>query len=461
MGKKQNYSVVILAAGLGTRMKIDYPKVFQPILGVPMISEVVRAAAALNPARILVVVGQHRRLFEEWRQKNPTGKKNIPLFLVDQKPQLGTAHALMMAEPYLKKSPGFLVLPGDVPLINKEILSALVARMKNSRPVLAGVILTAVMDNPTAYGRIIEKDNRIKIVEEKDATAAERQIKEINSGIYYFRNSPDFWEALHKIRNDNSKKEYYLTDIVEILSGEGKKIVREKISESEAVFGVNTFWDLARAERIKQLKIIQNHCLAGVRIINPETVYIEAAVRIGPGTVIWPNNFLIGKTIIGRDCFLGPGNFIADSRIGAGAEIRASFLYEVRCGQRVKIGPFAHLRPKTIIQDEVRVGNFSEIKKSVVGRNTKISHLAYIGDAHLGKDINIGAGAITCNFDGQKKHPTYIGDGSFIGSNVNLVAPVRIGKKSLVGAGSTITRNVGDHTLAIARQRQVNLARKK
>ena len=297
-------------------------------------------------------------------------------------------------------------------------------------------------------------------MEEKDASLPVKRIREINSGIYCFK-SPALWKVLGKIKNNNAKKEYYLTDSIAILNALSRPVGAYKIRGVEEILGVNSRVELAKAEAVLRKRALEKIMAEGVTVLDPANTYISPETTVGRDSVIYPGTIVEGASSIGAGSVIGPNAFIKNSKIGSFCEVRISYIYDSEVSDGVKIGPFAHIRPGTLLKENARIGNFTEIKKSVVGRGTKVSHLAYIGDTELGVDINVGAGAITCNYDGVNKHKTYIGDGSFVGSNVNLVAPVKIGKNVLIAAGSTITEDVPAGTLAIARTRQIIKPRKK
>jgi len=446
-------AVVILAAGEGTRMKSSLPKVLHNVCGRPMIGWVIESIMALRPYGTYIVVGHQADLVKE-----KSARKEI--VFVEQKKQLGSGHALMQAEQKLKHFHGsILVLCADTPLIRTETLSVLLnfhSREKN-----AATVLSVINDNPFGYGRIIRSPSGQveKIVEEKDASREIKKIKEINSGIYCFE-SPLVWDALKNIKAENAKKEYYLTDAVDILNRQGNKVGGCTICGANEVMGVNSRVELASAEKAKRFEILEKLMISGVTIIDPSNTYISADAAIGGDTVILPGTTIEGKTVIGSNCRIGPFAFVSDAKIGNFVQVRSSYIYDSEIGNESQIGPFSHIRPGTIIKTGVKVGNFSEIKKSTLEDGSKVNHLTYIGDATVGKKVNIGAGTITCNYDGVKKHKTIIGDRSFIGSNVNFVAPVEIGSDAVIGAGSTITDDVPSKALAIARARQVNKIRK-
>ena len=450
-------SALVLAAGAGTRMKSATPKVLHPLSGVPMLERVLGRVRALSPDRVAVVVGHGRE--EIVRAVKGDGS----LEFVHQKEQKGSGHAVRSASAWIRRisrnSDRLIVLCGDTPLIRTETLRALAERHKAAGN--AATILSAEHENPFGYGRIVrDGSGRVwKITEEKDATPEERLIREVNSGIYCFDTKLLLW-ALPKLKNDNAKREYYLTDVIELLYREGRRVDtvrlgRDAQGDSFETMGINNRAELARAEEILQYRILERWMMEGVTIQRPSTVYIEESVKIGPDTVLLPGTQLLGKTVVGSGCRIGPSTLIEDSEVGDGVVVRTSYIYGSRIGDRAQIGPFTHLRAGADIAAEARIGNFSEIKNSKVGRDTKVSHLSYIGDATLGDGINVGAGVITCNFDGVKKHRTEIGSRSFIGSNVNLIAPVRIGAGAVVGAGSTITQDVPADALALERGQPV------
>jgi bifunctional UDP-N-acetylglucosamine pyrophosphorylase/glucosamine-1-phosphate N-acetyltransferase len=366
----------------------------------------------------------------------------------------------MQAEQKLKNFHGnILVMCADTPLVKTTTLSVLLnfhSREKNS-----ATVLTVMNENPFGYGRILRSPTGQveKIVEEKDASREIKKLKEINSGIYCFE-SPLIWDALKDIKSENAKKEYYLTDVIDILNRQGKKVGGCTICGVNEVMGVNSRVDLSAAEKAKRFEILEKLMMSGVTVIDPSTTYVSADAAIGADTVVLPGTTIEGKTIIGSNCSIGPSAFISDSTIGDMVNVKSSYIFDSNIGSEVKIGPFSHIRPGTVLKKGVRVGNFSEVKKSTVNEGSKVNHLTYIGDAEIGKNVNIGAGTITCNYDGMKKHKTTIGDRVFVGSNVNFVAPVKIGSEALIGAGSTITEDVPSKALAIARARQINKTRK-
>jgi len=408
-------------------------------------SRVISAVSKLKPDNIVVVLGH----------KSEEAKKELAGLGVKfayQKKQLGSAHALMQAGKVLKNyNGGILVISGDVPLVKSSTLSSLVKHNKRNKS--AVTVLAAKVDNPFGYGRIIRAGTALEeIVEEKDATPQQKLIKEINSGIYCF--DKNVWKALSKVRPDNAKKEYYITDTVSILKKAGKKAGLLVVQDEREVKGINNREELAQAERLLLKNKIKELLEKGVTVIDTENVYVSDDAEVGTDTVIYPGAFISSGVKIGKKCVIKGSCFIEDSKIGDNCEISYSYVSGAELGKNVKIGPFAHIRPGTVLKDNVKVGNFSETKKSVIEKNSKVNHLSYVGDAEIGEDVNIGAGTITCNYDGHKKHKTIIGAKAFVGSNVNFVAPVKVGKGALVAAGSTITKDIPSGTLAIARSRQ-------
>lgn len=446
-------SVVILAAGEGTRMKSDLPKVLHALSGKPLIKWVLNSVYNLRPAEVIAVVGHGAAQV----QNELSGEK---VSFAEQKKQLGSGHALAQTEKYLKNFSGdILVLCGDTPMISPVTLRELIRRHNSEKN--AATVLSAEAPNPFGYGRIyrLPSGQVSGIIEEKDASPEQRKITEVNSGIYCF-SCAGLWRGLKKITPQNKKHEYYLTDIISILNDLGLPVGAYKAHDFNELQGINTRIDLSRAAGLVRAKILDELMLSGVTIINPAHTYISPETQIGRDTVIYPGTIIEGKSVIGKNCFIGPNTFIKNSSVGDNSEIRSSFIDDSFVASKVKIGPFSNLRPGSKIMDGARVGNFSEIKNSFVGQDSKVNHLSYIGDATLGQKVNVGAGTITCNYDGFKKHATIIGDRVFVGSNVNLVAPVKVGHDVVLGAGSTITDEVPAKTLAIARARQVNRPRK-
>ncbi len=443
-----NVFAVILAAGQGTRMKSKLYKVLHPVCGKPMVQHVVDHIQTLDVNRIVTVVGH--------------GAEKVQLQLGDkseyvlQAEQLGTAHAVQQAEEILGNEEGTtLVVCGDTPLIRPETMQALFEhhQAKNAK----ATILTAIAENPTGYGRILRGENGQveQIVEQKDASAEQQLVKEINTGTYCFDNKLLF-ETLKLVKNDNAQGEFYLPDVIEILQKQGDIVEAYVTDDFEETLGVNDRVALSQAETLMRARINEKHMRNGVTIIHPETTYISADAVIGRDTIIQPGSMIEGATVIGEDCIIGPNTQIADSRIGDRTIVHSSVVRESAIAEDTAIGPYAHIRPLSEIGSHVKIGNFVEVKKSKLDNDTKVSHLSYIGDAEIGSNVNIGCGSITVNYDGKNKFKTIIEDDVFVGCNTNLVAPVKVGKGSFIAAGSTITKEVPEDALAIARARQEN-----
>ena len=442
--------LVVLAAGKGTRMKSGLPKVLHAAGGLPLIEHVLRTADTLSPSSVVVVVGHQAEAVQTAMTGRPT------VHFARQEPQLGTGHALLQAEQALAGATGTVVLlSGDVPLLTPATLQALVARHVESGA--AATVLTAMVDDPSGYGRIQRRDGRIDaIVEHKDASAEQRQIREINSGIYAFDVEPLF-AALKQIGSANAQGEYYLPDLVRIYRDRGLTVETVTLDDPREIFGVNSRKELAQIGRL--LKMSRNDALmeSGVTIVDPATAYIGPDVTIAPDTIIHPNVYLEGRTTIGSGCEIQCGVRIVNSTLEDNVFINSyCVITDSHVGKGAKLGPFAHIRPDSHIGEDAHIGNFVELKKTTLGRGSKASHLAYLGDSVIGEKVNVGAGTITCNYDGKKKHQTTIEDGAFIGSDSQLIAPVTVGKGAYVAAGSSITENVPAGSLAIARGKQIN-----
>lgn len=443
-----NTYAVILAAGQGTRMKSKLYKVLHPVCGMPMVEHVANNVQQLGVEKIVTVVGHGAEKVQQ-----QLGKKSEYAL---QEEQLGTAHAVQQAASMIEGLPGTtLVVCGDTPLIRPETMEALLSH--HAETAAKATILTAIAENPTGYGRILrdEAGSVSKIVEQKDASAEEQQVNEINTGTYCFDNETLF-EALKQVSNHNAQGEYYLPDVIEILQKQGEVVAAYATDSFDETLGVNDRVALSQAEGIMRRRIAEKHMRAGVTIIDPATAYISAEAVIGADTIIQPNVTIEGNSVIGEDCIITSNSHISNSTIGSRTEIRSSHVYDSKVGEDTAVGPFAHLRPETELGNRVKIGNFVEVKKSTVGNGSKVSHLSYIGDALVGTNVNIGCGSITVNYDGKNKHLTTIEDDSFIGCNSNLVAPVTVGKGSFVAAGSTISKDVPADSLAIARARQEN-----
>ena len=441
----KGFSAVILAAGAGTRMKSGLPKVVHKLSGKSLINRVIDSLLPLKPDNIVAVLGYKSEIVEK-------ALEGLNVKIAYQKEQKGSAHALMQAQKVLKSYSGkILVLSGDVPLIKTATLAALLrSNNKNSEAV---TVLGATMENPFGYGRVIRVGEHFeRIVEEKDATPEEKAIKEINGGIYCF--DKNVWKALSKIKPNNAKKEYYLTDAVEILKKGGKKAGFVLAGDAYEVKGINSRAELVQAGQYLNAKKIKELLDDGVSFISTDNVRIACDAKIGQDSIIYPGVFIDSGVEIGKNCVIKGSSYIVNSKISDNSEISYSYVNGAVIGKNAHIGPFSHIRPGSVLKDGVKVGNFSETKKSVIEKNSKVNHLSYIGDAEIGRDVNIGAGTITCNYDGVKKNVTVIGAKSFIGSNVNFVAPVKVGEGVLVAAGSTITKDIPSGALAIARARQ-------
>ena len=415
-----------------------------------MLEHVFRSVSAIEPEKTVTVIGHKAELVEQVL----AGQTEF----VRQTEQLGTGHAVMMAEPVLENLTGqTLVIAGDTPLITGESLKNLIDFHINHKNV--ATILTAEADNPFGYGRIVRNQHGevIKIVEQKDASDFEQQIKEINTGTYVFDNARLF-EALKNINTNNAQGEYYITDAIGIFRENGEKVGAYTLKDFDESLGVNDRVALATAESVMRRRINQQHMINGVSFVNPDTTYIDVDVEIAPEVQIEANVTLKGQTKIGAETILTNGTYIVDSEIGQRAVITSSMIEESIVAVGVTVGPYAHIRPGSSLAKDVHVGNFVEVKASSLGENTKAGHLAYLGNAELGANVNIGAGTITANYDGQNKYKTLIGNNVFVGSNSTIVAPVELGDNSLVGAGSTITKSVPADAIALGRGRQTNMA---
>ena len=435
---------LILAAGKGTRMKSELPKVIHEVNGIPMISKIIKVLEILKPEENILILGH----------KKEEVLKVVGEDYVVQTEQLGTGHAVLQAKDKLKDYDGdVMILCGDTPLLREETLKELYKFHKDTDSVTT--ILTSIYDNPFGYGRIVKENGLVKaIVEEKEADAEIKKIKEVNAGVYCFKGR-ELFEALSKITNNNEKGEYYLTDVIGIQVGEGKQVQSYVLSDNIEILGVNSKVELAQASKVlrdrKNIELMEK----GAILIDPATVYIEEDVEIGRDTIIYPGAVLQGKTVIGENCQILGASRIVDSILRNNIKVESSVIEDSILENGVTIGPFAHLRPKSHLKEKVHIGNFVEVKKSVLEKGVKAGHLTYLGDAQIGEDTNIGAGTITCNYDGKNKFKTIVGKNSFIGSDSMLVAPVIIGENALVGAGSVITKDVPDNSLAVSRSKQI------
>ncbi|MBY4606010.1 bifunctional UDP-N-acetylglucosamine diphosphorylase/glucosamine-1-phosphate N-acetyltransferase GlmU [Bacillus rugosus] len=439
---------VVLAAGQGTRMKSKLYKVLHPVCGKPMVEHVVDEALKLSLSKLVTIVGHGA----EEVKKQLGDKSEYAL----QAEQLGTAHAVKQAQPFLADEKGVtIVICGDTPLLTAETMEQMLK--EHTQREAKATILTAVAEDPTGYGRIIRGENGAvqKIVEHKDASEEERLVTEINTGTYCFDNEALF-RAIDLVSNDNAQGEYYLPDVIEILKNEGETVAAYQTGNFQETLGVNDRVALSQAEQFMRERINKRHMQNGVTLIDPMNTYISPDAVIGSDTVIYPGTVIKGEVQIGEDTIIGPHTEIMNSSIGSRTVIKQSVVNHSKVGNDVNIGPFAHIRPDSVIGNEVKIGNFVEIKKTQFGDRSKASHLSYVGDAEVGTDVNLGCGSITVNYDGKNKYLTKIEDGAFIGCNSNLVAPVTVGEGAYVAAGSTVTEDVPGKALAIARARQVN-----
>lgn len=439
---------VVLAAGQGTRMKSKLYKVLHPVCGKPMVEHVVDEALKLSLSKLVTIVGHGA----EEVKKQLGDKSEYAL----QAEQLGTAHAVKQAQPFLADEKGVtIVICGDTPLLTAETMEEMLK--EHTQREAKATILTAVAEDPTGYGRIIRSQNGAvqKIVEHKDASEEERLVTEINTGTYCFDNEALF-RAIDQVSNDNAQGEYYLPDVIEILKNEGETVAAYQTGNFQETLGVNDRVALSQAEQFMKERINKRHMQNGVTLIDPMNTYISPDAVIGSDTVIYPGTVIKGEVLIGEDTIIGPHTEIMNSSIGSRTVIKQSVVNHSKVGNDVNIGPFAHIRPDSVIGNEVKIGNFVEIKKTQFGDRSKASHLSYVGDAEVGTDVNLGCGSITVNYDGKNKYLTKIEDGAFIGCNSNLVAPVTVGEGAYVAAGSTVTEDVPGKALAIARARQVN-----
>ncbi len=445
---KQGFIALILAAGQGTRFKSDKIKVLHPLMGKSMLQLVVDSVQQLKPEKIYVVVGY---------QKDQVMKEiaSPRVSFVHQQKQLGTAHAALAAKNALQKEERkeMLIINGDMPLISAATLKPLLSFHRRQRNALT--LLSAVLENPKGFGRLVRSENKIaKIVEEQETTPSQRRIKEVNAGVYISR-VKDFFQALSKVSNLNRKGEYYLPDVVEIFSRQGKKIGAYKASRLDEIGGVNSRLELAVAVDTLRKRKIKQLIERGITFYDPQTTWIDLDAKIGRDTIIYASVIIQGKSRIGNNCQLFPFVHLVNSRVGNRVRIfGSSMIEESVIEDECQVGPFAHLRPKTIIKSGSKVGNFVELKKTVFGPRSKAAHLSYIGDCEVEEEVNIGAGTIVCNYDGRKKHKTHIEAGAFIGSGTELIAPIRIGKNAYIGAGSTITKDVRPGALAVERGKQ-------
>lgn len=441
---------LILAAGQGKRIKSNLPKVLHKVCGKEMVKHVIDTVKKAEIHDINLIIGKGAELVEE-RTKDTGVTYSL------QAEQLGTGHAVKCAKEFLENKSGVVaVFTGDTPLIKQSTVERLINDHIDNKN--AATILTAMVDDPTGYGRIVRDKNGkvLKIVEHKDCNEEELKIKEMNSAIYCF-DIELLVKSLDKLNNNNNQGEYYLTDVIGILKEEGYSI-GAVVTDIEETIGVNSRVQLAEAEEILRNRINTMHMENGVTLIDPKTTYIGADVKIGKDTIIYPNNILEGNTVIGENCLLYQNSRIKDSTIGNDVDVQSSVILDSKIGDNTTVGPFAYIRPDSVIGNCARIGDFVEIKKSTIGDGTKVSHLTYIGDAEVGSGCNFGCGTVVVNYDGKEKHKTIIGDHSFIGCNTNLVSPVKVGDNTYIAAGSTITAEVKEGDLAVARAKQRNIS---
>lgn len=448
-------AVIVLAAGQGTRMRSKLAKVLHPVCGRPMVLYAVDLAEALAQGRIAVVVGHQAE-----KVKDLLADRKVEL--VAQARRLGTGHAVAQAQSVFQGRGGsqwnglrFVILSGDTPLLTEATVRALLATHERERATVS--MLTAHLDRPAGYGRIVRgRDGSVwKIIEDKDATPSERRLTEVNAGTYVV-DGEFLFPALAALKPANAQKEYYLTDIVEAAIRKGKKVAAYIAANPIEALGINTRAELAEAERVLRGRVRQRLMDAGVTFLAPETSFVDAGVKIGRDSVIHPHTTLEGRTAIGEDCVIRSHSRLVESVLGEGVTVLDGCVIEdSRLEDGCSVGPFAHLRPGTIVRRNAKVGNFVELKKTDLGQGSKANHLSYLGDTRIGKRVNVGAGTITCNYDGINKHQTVIGDDVFVGSNVSVVAPVTVGRGAMIGAGSVVTQDVAADALALGRARQV------
>lgn len=435
--------VIILAAGQGTRMKSEYPKVLHKVAGKALIDHVIEESKALTTEKPIVVIGHLAQ-----KMKEHLGDAADTVL---QEQQLGTGHAVRMAEERIKDEEDVLVLCGDTPLIRRETLEQMI---KLKQQGYAVVMMSSSVEDPSGYGRVVRdaEGHFVSIVEHKDADLSQLQIKEINAGMYLFEGKI-LRDNLSKLSSDNAQKEYYLTDVLSHILKEGRTIGVLQADPAE-IMGVNNRVQLALAEEEMRKRINEAHMMNGVTLVDPAHTYIEKDVRIGADTMIYPNCHLKGQTVIGKDCVIREGTTIEDSTLGDQVTVKSSTLLESTVGDQTTIGPYAYLRPKSVLGKKVKIGDFVEVKNARIDDGSKASHLSYIGDAKVGKNVNIGCGVVFVNYDGKNKFQSVVKDHAFIGSNSNLVAPVTVEEGGYIATGSTVTVNVPEHALCIARARE-------
>ena len=440
-------TTIILAAGKGTRMKSNLPKVLHKVCGRPMLEHVIDAARGAGSEREIVVIG--------------SGADEVEKAITDvefalQAEQLGTGHAVKMAKDKINDMEGtVMILCGDTPLVSADLLEKFIENHEQSKA--TATVLTAMMPDATGYGRIVRNQSGSvdKIVEHKDATEEELQIHEVNSGMYCF-DVKALFDALEKVTNDNAQGEYYLTDVLGIIREQGLLINAFVTNAFTQILGINSRYQLATAERILRQRKNIELMDSGVTILDPDSTFIDYDVEIGRDSIILPFTYLETGTKIGENCSIGPNCRLQNTKIGNNVTMQFVYSHDAEVDDDVIIGPYVHLRPGTKINKKVKIGNFVEVKNSNIGEGSKLPHLQYIGDTDMGTNVNVGCGTVTCNYDGKKKYRTTIGDNVFVGCNTNLVAPVTVNNGAYIAAGSTINQDIPENSLAIARARQVN-----
>lgn len=443
-----SFTSVILAAGMGTRMKSKMPKVLHKVCGKELCRWVIDASKTAGADSVCAIIGHKAEMVKE-----TLGDVCEFALQVEQK---GTGHAVMQAIDVIKAAKGeVVILNGDTPLVTAQAIKNAIDYHKASGN--QATVITAILDDATGYGRIVRGNDGgvLKIVEQKDASEEEKKIKEVNSGMYVF-DSDSLVYALDKITPNNAQGEYYLTDTLEILLNAGKKVGGYAIADNDEIRGINDRVQLNEAEKIMQKRINEMHMRNGVTMRNPESVYIEDGVEIGNDTEICQNVTIKSGTKIGCDCVIGSGSILDRAVIDDGVDILSSVILQSEVGSGTHVGPFAYIRPNCKVGEDVKVGDFVELKNSNIDDGTKISHLTYIGDSDVGKRVNFGCGTVTCNYDGKNKYRTVIGDDCFVGCNTNFVSPINVGDGVYIAAGSTITEDIPENSLSIARARQVN-----
>lgn len=439
---------IVLAAGQGTRMKSKLYKVLHQVCGKAMVEHVIDQVEQAGVDKVVTIVGHGAEAVKE-----TVGNRSD---YVLQAEQLGTGHAVLQAKPAIGNEKGTtLVICGDTPLLTAETLQKLVDHHEAQQA--KATVLSAHAENPFGYGRVIRNADQLveKIVEQKDSSEEEAKVQEINTGTYVFDNEALF-QALAQVKNENAQGEYYLPDVIEIIKAQGDIVSAYQMADMAEALGVNDRVALAEAATLMKNRINEKHMRNGVTIIDPNNTYIESEVVIGSDTIIEAGVSLKGQTVIGQECFIGSNSEIVDSTIGNFVKVTSSMIEQSQMADYSNIGPYSHIRPNSTIGEAVHIGNFVEVKNAVVGKDTKVGHLTYVGDADLGENINVGCGTVFVNYDGAKKHRSTVGDNSFIGCNVNIIAPVDVAKNAFLAAGSTITKDVPEGALGIARSRQEN-----